>query len=637
MAGKMIAGLQVGLALDSAEFKKGADEAKKKAQELAGTFESTSAQTKNYSSALNDAANAKKNFQYNLRNIGYQVQDFSTQVAAGTSAAQALSQQLPQLLSGFGTVGVVLGALAAVGIPLVVAGFQLLNKDVKTLEDSTKDTTSAAEAFAAANNKAGLSLKEISESYHKDAAPALQNLYKQLKDITQLQLDLEFKKLAKSLTNEFTSSFRQGLLGLAAQDPSVVLSIPVERLKKELQLSTDEAKELYLGLKEVGEGKQSFTAIADIVEKLNLSQRQLTEEGLKYVETLTQFSIKSKELSAAKTDSQKKEEREAEKLAKAQEDRAKAYIESLDAQIRKLREGEEAALMFEAAKYGGEASKKAETLIGLKAGKTVAEDVTKPNFFDAYLPTKEQIHETFEQTKGFFKEESKQFMLGFEGPIANAAPYVDKYMESLKPVADKIKDSLDPMRVLIRELKTIDELFDTALLTEEEYFAAMNKAYENFAKKNDPLKELLEDLKDGFKSLGAEIVDAFMKGSSAAQAFKNIAKSLFQRFATRALNRFIDSMLPGGSSFANMFKAEGGPVASGRPYIVGEQGPELFVPKASGTIVPNGGFSGGGTVVNYNIQAIDVKSFEDRIMGSNRAVWAANAYAQKSLSPRGRA
>ncbi len=32
MAGKMIAGLQVGLALDSAEFKKGADEAKKKAQ-----------------------------------------------------------------------------------------------------------------------------------------------------------------------------------------------------------------------------------------------------------------------------------------------------------------------------------------------------------------------------------------------------------------------------------------------------------------------------------------------------------------------------------------------------------------------------------------------------------------------------
>jgi hypothetical protein len=34
-------------------------------------------------------------------------------------------------------------------------------------------------------------------------------------------------------------------------------------------------------------------------------------------------------------------------------------------------------------------------------------------------------------------------------------------------------------------------------------------------------------------------------------------------------------------------KAEGGPVAARRPYIVGEEGPELFVPKTAGTIIPN--------------------------------------------------
>jgi hypothetical protein len=45
---------------------------------------------------------------------------------------------------------------------------------------------------------------------------------------------------------------------------------------------------------------------------------------------------------------------------------------------------------------------------------------------------------------------------------------------------------------------------------------------------------------------------------------------------------------------------------------------------------------GATTVNNYNIQAIDVKSFEDRILGSSKAVWAANAYANKSLSVRGR-
>lgn len=34
-------------------------------------------------------------------------------------------------------------------------------------------------------------------------------------------------------------------------------------------------------------------------------------------------------------------------------------------------------------------------------------------------------------------------------------------------------------------------------------------------------------------------------------------------------------------------KAAGGPVAGGRPYLVGERGPELFVPGMSGSIVPN--------------------------------------------------
>lgn len=43
-------------------------------------------------------------------------------------------------------------------------------------------------------------------------------------------------------------------------------------------------------------------------------------------------------------------------------------------------------------------------------------------------------------------------------------------------------------------------------------------------------------------------------------------------------------------------RASGGPVTGGRPYLVGEMGPELFVPGRSGTIIPNG--SGGGGNVN---------------------------------------
>lgn len=42
-----------------------------------------------------------------------------------------------------------------------------------------------------------------------------------------------------------------------------------------------------------------------------------------------------------------------------------------------------------------------------------------------------------------------------------------------------------------------------------------------------------------------------------------------------------------GGSIANQFRAQGGPVSAGSPYIVGEQGPELFVPRQSGDIISN--------------------------------------------------
>lgn len=97
--------------------------------------------------------------------------------------------------------------------------------------------------------------------------------------------------------------------------------------------------------------------------------------------------------------------------------------------------------------------------------------------------------------------------------------------------------------------------------------------------------------------------------------------------------------------FANVYqaatpKATGGPVSAGSPYMVGERGPELFMPSGSGTIIPNNQMGMGSTtnVTNNYINAIDTKSFEDRLLGSSNAIWAANQYANKGLAVnRGRA
>jgi len=41
-------------------------------------------------------------------------------------------------------------------------------------------------------------------------------------------------------------------------------------------------------------------------------------------------------------------------------------------------------------------------------------------------------------------------------------------------------------------------------------------------------------------------------------------------------------------------------------------------------------------VTNNYINAIDAKSFEDRLLGSSNAIWAANQYANKQLASNGR-
>ena len=64
----------------------------------------------------------------------------------------------------------------------------------------------------------------------------------------------------------------------------------------------------------------------------------------------------------------------------------------------------------------------------------------------------------------------------------------------------------------------------------------------------------------------------------------------------------------------------GGPVMGGTPYMVGENGPELFTPSTTGSITRNSDLGGGGAVtVNFSIVANDTQGF-DELLSSRRGV-----------------
>ena len=50
-------------------------------------------------------------------------------------------------------------------------------------------------------------------------------------------------------------------------------------------------------------------------------------------------------------------------------------------------------------------------------------------------------------------------------------------------------------------------------------------------------------------------------------------------------------------------RAAGGPVSAGSPYLVGERGPELFMPRTSGSIYPNDAMGMGGANIVVNVDA----------------------------------
>ncbi|MEW4468374.1 tail tape measure protein [Parasphingorhabdus sp. JC815] len=91
---------------------------------------------------------------------------------------------------------------------------------------------------------------------------------------------------------------------------------------------------------------------------------------------------------------------------------------------------------------------------------------------------------------------------------------------------------------------------------------------------------------------------AIRRGSLDLQDLKNTALSVMAEIAEAAISSGLGSLLGGaksggllgigtsllGAALGAPGRATGGPVTGGRAYMVGEQGPELFVPTSSGRV-----------------------------------------------------
>jgi len=120
----------------------------------------------------------------------------------------------------------------------------------------------------------------------------------------------------------------------------------------------------------------------------------------------------------------------------------------------------------------------------------------------------------------------------------------------------------------------------------------------------EALANFFQSVADHFADMAAQMISKWLQ-----MQILGLAQSLLPGGSTifpRGVDNFSSFFSAGGPSFsAGAFggaRAAGGPVASGSTYMVGERGPELFVPRSSGTIVPNHALSGTTNVV-VNVDA----------------------------------
>jgi tape measure domain-containing protein len=209
-----------------------------------------------------------------------------------------------------------------------------------------------------------------------------------------------------------------------------------------------------------------------------------------------------------------------------------------------------------------------------------AEQRTNLNQLNAEIQRLEIIQLQTEELKKQAEEAEKLFKKAMEGAEFGAAGQ-GTVASGLSDAIAKLKEDLNPIKL------QIDAIVNGANAIGSAFGQAFQDVATGAKSTQEALADAFESIGKAFISMAAEIIAKQMTliilqtifnalsggGSALGTANTNLS-------GTGALSTSIPGLAIGG-------RANGGPVSGNQPYIVGERGPELFVPGVSGSVVSN--------------------------------------------------
>jgi lambda family phage tail tape measure protein len=181
---------------------------------------------------------------------------------------------------------------------------------------------------------------------------------------------------------------------------------------------------------------------------------------------------------------------------------------------------------------------------------------------------------------------------------------------------------------------------------EQSYAAGVVQAVSQIADSLKPYKMAQDAIAQTWGKIGSA-VDQFVE--TGKFKFSDFARSVIQDLAKMILKAQIFKAIQatlGLFGFSIPGLATGGPANAGQPYIVGEKGPELFVPKSAGTVIPNNQLSasteamGTGKVnapitnnyITNNISALDAKSVAQLFAENRKTLLGVTETARREMA-----
>lgn len=181
--------------------------------------------------------------------------------------------------------------------------------------------------------------------------------------------------------------------------------------------------------------------------------------------------------------------------------------------------------------------------------------------------------------------------------------------------------------------KAVDDSTTTVTTTTEEnvsmFVRSATQALENF--KKDTIEGLMvKGFENAFKSAEDALLNFVQTGKL---NFKDLVQSMLADLARVRIREFLTGGDKEGVGFnlfgkiGDLFRADGGAVRGGQPYIVGERGAELFVPNTSGQIITNQNTQSmmqqqQPVNVNFSIQATDATGIDELLASRKNQIVA---------------